>query len=107
MGLKPGQTLPQSFKPGQSGNPAGRPKGSKNTFTMKQKKVLKKILGEFLSVENLSNDLKAMSPKDRVAAVSNYLKYFLTTSKQINTVHDANVNVSIQYEKKKDINRIE
>ncbi len=100
MGLKPGQTTPQSFKPGQSGNPNGRPKGAKNTFTLKQKKVLQKILSKFSSVENLEKDLAEMSAKDRVSALSNYLKYFLTTSKQIKNTYQGNVKVQVSYQQK-------
>jgi hypothetical protein len=51
------------FKPGQSGNPAGRKKGSKNRTTEEIRQALLSILDNHLT--QISADLKKMNPKDR------------------------------------------
>jgi len=38
-----GPPLETRFRPGQSGNPRGRPKGSKNTRTLLQEKLSEKV----------------------------------------------------------------
>lgn len=39
-------TGPRKWKPGESGNPKGRPKGSKNSATMMQKELTEAILDD-------------------------------------------------------------
>ena len=87
-----------SWKAGQSGNPNGRPRGARNKFSKVLKKHIQNILGKHM--KNLDSDLTAMSPKDRVAAQTAFIKYFLKSSKEIRTRTDNNVNVQVNYVKK-------
>ena len=52
------------WKPGESGNPAGRPKGSLNQSSIRQR--IDDILGETYTPESIEKDLKACEPKDRL-----------------------------------------
>jgi len=61
------------FKKGQSGNPAGKRKGTRSKTTIQLQKALLKLLGEH--IDSLSIDLARMSPKDRVNAVIALVKH--------------------------------
>ncbi|RKR82643.1 hypothetical protein BDD43_2828 [Mucilaginibacter gracilis] len=63
------------FKPGQSGNPNGRPKGAKNRTTEEIRKHIQFVLdGQYQSLEA---DLDSMSPFQRVMMVEKLTKFFL------------------------------
>lgn len=63
------------FKPGQSGNPGGRPPGSKNKLTKHLRASLKNILdGE---LQNLPALLEKLEPKDRVELTIKLMRYAL------------------------------
>jgi hypothetical protein len=64
------------FQPGQSGNPQGRPKGSKDKRTASRAKVAK-VVHDYLSGHALAADLVELSPKERIAAVTRLLPYVL------------------------------
>ena len=55
------------FKPGQSGNANGRPKGSKNKPTQ-FKEFVKQLL--FDNYDQIKEDIKELEPKDRVMLLS-------------------------------------
>src|SRR5688572_18316345 len=94
-GLKPaseGQVLPDTcWKKGQSGNPNGRPLGSKN----KMSKVVKTeafntliacidpLLEKYFDSENFSVDIEAMGPRDRANCMLSYVKWRHPQIKQI------------------------
>jgi len=94
----PAKANTNTWQPGVSGNPNGRPKGSKNKFSKQLKDHIKKILGKHIL--NLDDDLASMTAKDRVAAQTAFLKYFLTSSKEIKHQTDTKVNVQVNYVKK-------
>ena len=52
------------FKPGQSGNPDGRPKGAKDKFKQETKRRIDKVLTQF--EETLEADIKALPDHQRV-----------------------------------------
>ena len=51
------------FKPGESGNPNGRPKGAKNRSTSEVQKALLQLLDD--NLDQLSIDFVNLPPKDR------------------------------------------
>jgi hypothetical protein len=62
------------FKPGESGNPLGKPKGTKGKLSTKVKEALATALeGE---LENIQELLHQLEPKERVDAVIKLLPFF-------------------------------
>jgi hypothetical protein len=55
------------FKPGQSGNPLGKPAGAVNHTTTEVRRILTNVVADHLP--QVYADLAALSPKDRVAAI--------------------------------------
>ena len=63
------------FKPGESGNPNGRPKGTKNRTTTEIRNHIQTVLdGQY---EKLESDLNGMNPFQRVMMVEKLTKFFL------------------------------
>jgi hypothetical protein len=59
------------FKPGKSGNPLGKPKGTKGKLSTKVKEALATALeGE---LENIQELLHQLEPKERIDAISRLL----------------------------------
>lgn len=67
------------FRKGQSGNPNGRPKGSKNRAPL----IAKNAIAEALEAEapHLQKLLRELDPKDRIEAFVKLAKYVLPTLK--------------------------
>jgi len=55
--------MSKKFKPGESGNPAGRPKGAKGRNSSELQKALIKLLDE--NIDLLSDDIKKLPPDKR------------------------------------------
>lgn len=66
------------FKKGQSGNPGGRKKGTKNKTTTTD---LRLWLNQFIddNREQMQKDWKALEPKDRILMFEKLLKFTLPT----------------------------
>ena len=61
------------FKTGQSGNPAGRPKGAVNVITKQLRAKLKNLIGsELEALPDLLNDLE---PKERLDMIIRLMPY--------------------------------
>jgi hypothetical protein len=89
---------PTAFKPGQSGNPDGRPKGSKNRTTEELRQHIQTVLdGQY---DKLQADLDSMNPFQRVMMSEKLTKYFLPQlSKGEDKVeHSGQVKVIVTYE---------
>jgi hypothetical protein len=84
------------WAPGTSGNPNGRPKGSRNKFTKEMKELMMKAIGKHMK-KSLDLDLEEMSPKDRVAAVTAFLKFFISTRKDVKQKHTGDVKIQVNY----------
>ena len=63
------------YQKGQSGNPQGRPKGSKNKVKDKVLNLLTSIVED--NIERLQEDLDSLEPQDRVKALTNLIGYIL------------------------------
>ena len=63
------------FKPGQSGNPKGKPKGSKNKITTDIKERWKQVLEN--QIVTLNEDFSGMEPKDRVKIIAEVTELFV------------------------------
>lgn len=61
------------FQPGQSGNPSGRPKKSKNRTSAELQQALLRLLDKHL--DELSGDLKTLKAKDRAALLISLAKH--------------------------------
>ena len=84
----PKKPLPHAFKPGQSGNPAGRPAGVKNYLTQ----LRELILEIFKENEDLFTDrLRLQAQEDPVAFFHAYIKTMMPTEMQL----DANINANV------------
>ncbi|MGB4013647.1 MAG: DUF5681 domain-containing protein [Bacteroidales bacterium] len=64
-----------AFVKGQSGNPAGRPKGSKNKVTKDVKEWLLELFYNHAST--LDIDLKAMTPRERWDVITKILPFIV------------------------------
>lgn len=92
------------FKKGKSGNPNGRPKGSKNKATTSVRVWLAQLIDD--NREQLAKDFKNISAKDRLAMLDKFLQYLIpkqsTTGVDFNTLSDAQVDDVINQLMKKD-----
>jgi hypothetical protein len=72
------------FKPGQSGNPKGKPKGTVHN------KRLRQMISEFLhgNFSQVEDDFKKLRPKDRVRFYIDLLQYGAPKLQALNVTHD-------------------
>lgn len=85
------------YKKGESGNPNGRPKGSRNRSTEEMRELIKKVVDN--NLENLENDLSRMSPANRWTIIQKLSQYFMPTlSKTDNQNNNSGeLNITIKY----------
>ena len=78
------------MRKGQTNNPNGRPKGSKNRNTEKIREAYQKLIEGRL--DSLNEDLDLMEPRERVKAIIDLSKYVLPTmqSVAVSAEEDAN-----------------
>lgn len=87
----------QLYKKGESGNPTGRKKGSKNRSTEEIRTFLQAIVNNNLS--NLEADLVKMNPTNRWVIIDKLTKYFLPalTKNDNNTTLDGGIKIVVEY----------
>ncbi|MGD9930250.1 MAG: DUF5681 domain-containing protein [Mangrovibacterium sp.] len=71
-----------AFKKGQSGNPGGRPPGTKDKATKEIREKISDILEDHFTPDKISEDLEAMEPKDRLTFLTKLLEYAVPKLKQ-------------------------
>lgn len=64
-----------TFRKGQSGNPKGRPRNSRNKKTSELAELVRNIVGS--NLERIQSDLSELSPPERVKAVTTLMGYVL------------------------------
>ena len=62
-----------AFKKGQSGNPAGKRRGTRSRTTIQLQKALLRLLDEHM--DKLSEDFGVMKPKERATLLINLAKH--------------------------------
>lgn len=92
----------QLYKKGESGNPTGRKKGSKNRSTEEIRTFLQAIVNNNLS--NLEADLVKMNPTNRWVIIDKLTKYFLPalTKNDNNNSNTGEITIKIEYENPND-----
>lgn len=58
---------------GQTNNPNGRPKGSKNKSSAEIREMFSELISN--NIEQLQNDLNKLEPKDRIKAMIDFSKF--------------------------------
>ena len=83
------------FKKGESGNPQGRKRGTRNRTTAELQQALLKLLDDNLN--ELSEDLKALKPKDRATILLNLAKHVTPPALQPERLTEEQLEQIIQY----------
>jgi hypothetical protein len=83
------------FKKGESGNPQGRKRGTRNRTTAELQQALLKLLDDNLN--ELSEDLKALKPKDRATLLLNLAKHVTPPALQPERLTEEQLEQIIQY----------
>ncbi len=78
------------FKPGQSGNPQGRPKGSRNKVSNDlREKITDFLSGQFETIKTLfADEDKKLSPRDKLKFYTELLQYGLPKLSSVSTEID-------------------
>lgn len=99
--IKPKRPAPKTaWVKGQSGNPNGRPKGSKNKTTQQMRDYLHQILSGQL--EGIEYDLENMSNFNRMLIFEKLLKYAMPTlsKNELGGEVNSNIKIEVSYEDK-------
>ena len=99
MPVKNRRFTEMKFKQGTSGNPQGRPRGSKNKATSKLVDIVNKIVKD--NLERLQDDLDLLEPHERIRAIVSLISYSIPKKQAIN------VQQSLDYEYQKLTNLLE
>jgi len=86
-----------AFKKGQSGNPAGRKKGSPNKTTSEIRGTIKSIIDSNLSKSRVTKDLKELSPKQRLDYMLRLMEYVVPKPKSIESENDKPLAMQEKY----------
>lgn len=68
---------------GQTNNPNGRPKGSKNKISSETKELIAKFVND--NFDSIMKDLKKLKPAERVSAFINLLKFIVPPARDKET----------------------
>jgi len=91
----------KGFKPGQSGNPAGRKPGSKNKVQAEVRERIKQFIEE--NFDQVQTDFTTMKPEDRVNFYEKMLRYIIPplSASSVNVNNEQNIFGNVDPEKLK------
>ena len=92
------------YKKGQSGNPKGKPKGSKGRTSEEVRKCLLKLLDD--NIVNLQKDIEGMKGKDRATLLISLAKHCTAPALNPEKLTDEQLLQIIQYIKENEIHKI-
>ena len=73
------------YTKGQSGNPNGRPKGSKGKAKQCLLERVQRIVDD--NMDLIEKDLKSLDPADRIKAITGLLQYVLPKQQSVNVAN--------------------
>ena len=87
--------MSNKWQKGQSGNPGGRPEGSKNKSTQKIRESIQLIVEN--NIESIQDSLDLMNPKDKMKFILDLIKLVLPTLRSEDEIKSISENPSIDY----------
>ena len=87
--------MSNKWQKGQSGNPGGRPEGSKNKSTQKIRESIQLIVEN--NIESIQDSLDQMNPKDKMKFILDLIKLVLPTLRSEDEIKSISENPSIDY----------
>lgn len=73
----------REWKPGESGNPNGRPKGAKNKITVDLKTAFADMLQN--NAAQMEKDLMGLTPEKRLLAIARFAEFVVPKKSEIDT----------------------
>ena len=87
--------MSNKWKKGQSGNPGGRPEGSKNKSTQKIRESIQLIVEN--NIESIQDSLDLMNPKDKIKFILDLMKLVLPALRPEDEIQILSEKPSIDY----------
>ena len=87
--------MSNKWQKGQSGNPGGRPEGSKNKSTQKIRESIQLIVEN--NIESIQDSLDLMNPKDKMKFMIDLMKLVLPTVRDDDEIEVVSETPSIDY----------
>jgi|TARA_B110000503_G_scaffold95636_1_gene143971 hypothetical protein len=87
--------MSNKWQKGQSGNPAGRPLGSRNKSTQKIRESIQLIVEN--NIESIQDSLDLMNPKDKMKFMIDLMKLVLPTVRDDDEIEVVSETPSIDY----------
>jgi hypothetical protein len=87
--------MSNKWQKGQSGNPGGRPEGSKNKSTQKIRESIQLIVEN--NIESIQDSLDLMNPKDKMKFILDLMKLVLPALRPEDEIQILSEKPSIDY----------
>ena len=87
--------MSNKWKKGQTGNPGGRPEGSKNKSTQKIRESIQLIVEN--NIESIQDSLDLMNPKDKMKFILDLMKLVLPALRPEDEIQILSEKPSIDY----------